>query len=148
MSNDKASHDTTQHDSVSIDDAEMFQKRKVLLVDDDIRNVFALSKNLQESGLTVVDADNGKTAITKLEKHDDIELMIIDIMMPIMDGYETIAHIRKHPIYSNVPIIALTAKAMPEDGKRCIDAGATDYLTKPVDFDKLLSMLKVWMFKK
>jgi CheY-like chemotaxis protein len=130
------------------DEAELLLNRKVLLVDDDIRNTFALSKRLQEAGLIVYEADNGKSALNKLKELDDIELVIMDIMMPIMDGYEAMRRIRKSKQYKKVPIIALTAKAMKEDREKCIAAGATDYLTKPVDFDKLVAMLKVWLYKK
>jgi len=133
----------------SIDDErKILQKRKILLVDDDVRNTFALSKRLQETGLIVYVADNGRTALKKLEEHDDIELIIMDIMMPIMDGYDAMRQIRTSEDYSEVPIIALTAKAMSDDRAKCIEAGASDYLTKPVNYDKLLSMLKVWLFKK
>ncbi|MBA6297283.1 response regulator [Colwellia sp. MB02u-9] len=130
------------------DESKLLTGRKVLLVDDDIRNTFALSKNLQRLGLTIYEADNGQTALNKLVQHNDIELILMDIMMPVMDGYEAMKKIRQDPLYKDVPIIALTAKAMPQDRAKCIQAGATDYLTKPIDFDKLCSMLKVWLFKK
>ncbi|MBI9073668.1 MAG: response regulator [Melioribacteraceae bacterium] len=130
------------------DESNLLKDRRVLLVDDDMRNTFALSKSLQQIGMVVQEADNGKLAVQKVEENDNIDIIIMDIMMPIMDGYEAIKRIRKIAKYAKTPIIALTAKAMPEDRKKCIDAGATDYLTKPVDFDKLLSMLKVWLFKK
>lgn len=130
------------------DESSLLNQRKILLVDDDMRNTFALSKNLQEAGLVVFEGDNGQSALNKLEEHDGIELILMDIMMPVMDGYEAMRRIRKISKYKDIPIIALTAKAMPEDRAKCIEAGATDYLTKPVDFDKLISMLKVWLFKK
>ena len=122
--------------------------RRILLVDDDMRNVFAITKCLQEAGLVVYEADNGQTALERLREQDGIELIVMDIMMPIMDGHEAIRRIRAGGKYKNVPIIALTAKAMPEDRAKCIAAGANDYLTKPVDIEKLLSMLKVWLFRK
>ena len=130
------------------EESHLLAKRKILLVDDDMRNTFALSKNLQESGLVVLEADNGQTAINKLKEQDDIELIIMDIMMPVMDGYDAMSAIRTMDEYKDIPIIALTAKAMPQDRIKCIEAGASDYLTKPVNFEKLVSMLKVWLFKK
>ncbi len=126
----------------------LLTKRKILLVDDDMRNTFALSKHLQETGLIVYEADNGQTALSKLSEQKGIELILMDIMMPVMDGYEAMRSIRKMDEYKDIPIIALTAKAMPQDRVKCIEAGASDYLTKPVNFEKLLSMLKVWLFKK
>ena len=130
------------------DEIKILKNRKILLVDDDMRNTFALSKSLQDFGIIVFEADNGKSAIDKLKEIDDIELIIMDIMMPVMDGYEAIRKIRKDSNYKEVPIIALTAKAMLEDRKKSIDAGATDYLTKPVDLEKLIAMIKIWLFKK
>jgi len=121
--------------------------RKVLLVDDDMRNVFALSSVLEGHGLQVVIATNGQVALDKLHEDTDIELVIMDIMMPVMDGYEAMEKIRQDEPFKNIPIIALTAKAMPEDSEKCLHAGANDYMTKPVDMDQLVSMLKVWLFK-
>lgn len=125
----------------------VFQGRKVLLVDDDMRNIFALSKVLKEQGLEVIKADNGRIALECLETHDDIDLVLMDIMMPEMDGYECMREIRKQRKYTNLPIIALTAKAMKDDRRKCIDAGADDYITKPVDVERLLSLMRVWMNK-
>jgi signal transduction histidine kinase/CheY-like chemotaxis protein/HAMP domain-containing protein len=121
--------------------------RKVLLVDDDVRNVFALSSALEGYGLDVIVASNGQVALDKLDNEVGIELVIMDIMMPIMDGYEAMRKIRKNKDYKDLPVIALTAKAMQGDRKKCLDAGASDYITKPVDMEKLLSMMKVWLFK-
>ncbi|MBL4889173.1 MAG: response regulator [Candidatus Lindowbacteria bacterium] len=126
----------------------ILKNRKVLLVDDDMRNIFALSKNLQDFGLVVIEADDGQTALNKLDEHDDVELVIMDIMMPIMDGYEATKKIREGSKYQNIPIIALTAKAMPEDRVKCIEAGANDYLTKPINFTELIALLNVWLFRK
>ena len=120
---------------------------KVLLVDDDLRNTFALSKGLQAAGLEVVIADNGQRALDKLEEEEGIELVLMDIMMPVMDGYEAMTQMRTMDEFKNLPVIALTAKAMSDDKAKCIDAGANDYMTKPVDLDKLLEMMKVWLFK-
>jgi len=130
------------------DPDQVFKDRKVLLVDDDMRNTFALSKVLQKSGLSVVMADNGKLALEKLETEEDIELVVMDIMMPVMDGYEATRAIRSQPRFEKLPIIALTAKAMPEDRAKCLEAGANDYLTKPIDVEKLLSLMRVWLFKQ
>ncbi|MCZ8518618.1 MULTISPECIES: response regulator [Paenibacillus] len=119
--------------------------RKLLLVDDDLRNTFALSKVLRQHGLNVVMADNGKLALEKLESEEGIELVIMDIMMPVMDGYEAMKHIRANPRHTALPIIALTAKAMTGDREKSIEGGANDYMTKPVDTDKLLSLIRVWL---
>ena len=120
---------------------------KILLVDDDLRNTFALSKALQGMGLEVVLADNGRNAINKLEEEDGIELVLMDIMMPIMDGYEATAAIRQMKEFKDLPIIALTAKAMAGDREECLKAGTNDYMTKPLDIDKLTAMLKVWLLR-
>ncbi|MDF1796367.1 MAG: CHASE3 domain-containing protein [Coxiellaceae bacterium] len=126
---------------------ESLEGHKVLLVDDDMRNLFALSKVLKKSGLIVEMAKNGQFALDMLAKSDDIDLVIMDIMMPVMDGYAAIEAIRKDQNLKNMPVIALTAKAMPEDRQKCIDVGANDYLAKPVDVDKLLSLIRVWIGK-
>ena len=120
---------------------------KILLVDDDLRNTFALSKRLQSLGLEVVIADNGANAIARLEEEDGIELVLMDIMMPVMDGYEATRNIRQMDSFKDLPVIALTAKAMSDDKAKCIEAGANDYLTKPVDLDQLVTMIKVWIVR-
>ncbi len=125
----------------------LFHSKKILLVDDDMRNVFALSKILQERGMDVIKADNGKNALDMLEKHSDIDMVLMDIMMPEMDGYEAMKRIRSQIKFRNLPIIALTAKAMKEDKQKCIDAGANDYITKPIDVERLLSLMRVWLSK-
>ncbi|GGC04896.1 histidine kinase [Marinobacterium zhoushanense] len=119
--------------------------RKVLVVDDDLRNTYALAKVLKEHGLKVSLADNGQLALDKLKTEEDVELILMDIMMPIMDGYEAMKRIRDQ-ISQSVPIIALTAKAMADDRDKCIEAGANDYMPKPVDINSLLSMMKVWLY--
>ncbi len=119
--------------------------KKILIIDDDARNVFALAKLLKESGMKVITASNGQTGIELLDSK--IDLILMDIMMPVMDGYETISKIRSIEKYNDLPIIAQTAKAMEKDRIDCINAGANDYLTKPLDYDKLLSILTVWLHK-
>jgi len=119
--------------------------RRLLLVDDDMRNLFALSKVLRAKGIDVVMAQDGRKALDTLDKDTDIELVLMDIMMPVMDGYETMREIRAKPAVARVPIIALTAKAMRGDREKCLEAGANDYLSKPIDVDRLLSMIRVWL---
>ena len=131
-----------------IHDKEMlFQGKKILLVDDDMRNVFALSNVLEEKGMQVIIGKDGKEGLDMLGQNSKIDLVLMDIMMPEMDGYETMRRIRKEDKYKNLPIIALTAKAMKGDRTKCIQAGANDYLSKPVDPDKLLSLLRVWLYR-
>ena len=118
--------------------------RKVLIVDDDIRNIFALSSVLEDYGMQIRTADNGREAIA-LAQRGDLDVVLMDIMMPEMDGLETMREIRKIPGCRELPIIAVTAKAMKGDRERCIEAGAWDYLSKPVDRDQLLAVLKAWL---
>ena len=124
----------------------VLQGKQILLVDDDMRNVFALLSVLHEKGLEVIVGENGKEALELLEKTPELDLVLMDIMMPEMDGYETMQRIRKQPRFNDLPIIALTAKAMQGDRQKCIEAGANDYLSKPIDIDKLLSLLRVWLY--
>jgi CheY-like chemotaxis protein len=119
--------------------------KKVLVVDDDVRNIFALTSLLEDHDLKVVHAENGRAGIEALKKNPDIDLVLMDIMMPEMDGYETMKAIRQEPKLRSLPIIALTAKAMKGDRAKCIEAGASDYITKPVDLDNLFSVLRVWV---
>lgn len=119
---------------------------KILLVDDDMRNVFALTSVLEERGINIVVARDGVECLEKLEVEEGVDAILMDIMMPRMDGYETMKEIRKNNKFKQLPIIALTAKAMKGDRSKCIDAGASDYLAKPVNPDKLLSMLRVWLY--
>jgi len=119
--------------------------KQILIVDDDIRNIFALTGVLEQHGMEPVAAENGREALEALEKRDDIDLVLMDIMMPEMDGYETMALIRAQVKYAKLPIIALTAKAMKGDREACLKPGASDYVTKPVDTDQLLSLLRVWL---
>ena len=111
-----------------------------------MRNVFGLSSVLEERGLLITVDRNGKEGISKLNANHDIQLVLMDITMPEMDGSEEMREIRKRPIWARLPIIALTAKAMKEDREKCIEAGANDYLTKPVDTSRLLSLLRVWLY--
>ena len=120
--------------------------KKVLVVDDDMRNVFALSHALKAKGMTVITAENGQKALDALDAEQDVDVVLMDIMMPVMDGYETIQKIREDKRFWKLPILALTAKAMSGDKEKCIAAGANDYLTKPVDIEKVLSMLRVWLY--
>lgn len=129
-------------------DKEMIlHSKKILLVDDDMRNVFALSKILKERGMEIIKAENGLIALETLDKNPEIDLVLMDIMMPEMDGYEAMRKIRAQTKYNHLPVIALTAKAMKEDKQKCIDAGASDYITKPVDVERLLSLMRVWLSK-
>jgi two-component system chemotaxis sensor kinase CheA len=125
-----------------------FNDITILLVDDDIRNVFALSSVLESYGLEVIYAENGREAIEVLLKNEKIQMVLMDIMMPEMDGYEATRRIRQMPQYRDLPILAVTAKAMKDDRDLCIQAGASDYITKPVDISQLLSLLKVWLYVK
>jgi CheY-like chemotaxis protein len=118
--------------------------KKVLVVDDDVRNIFALTSVLESHGLEVLYAENGKDGIAVLERNPDVNVVLMDVMMPEMDGYETMKAIRKDPANKALPIIAITAKALKEDRDRCIVAGASDYLPKPVDPDKLLQLIRLW----
>ncbi|WP_374119314.1 HAMP domain-containing protein [Streptomyces odontomachi] len=122
-----------------------FDGEKVLIVDDDIRNVFALTSVLEQHGLSVLYAENGREGIEVLEQHDDVAVVLMDIMMPEMDGYATTTAIRRMPQFAGLPIIALTAKAMKGDREKAIESGASDYVTKPVDPDHLLSVMERWM---
>ncbi|MCM5530046.1 response regulator [Parasegetibacter sp. NRK P23] len=125
---------------------EVLSNKKVLVADDDVRNIFSLTKTLEQYGMSVISAVDGKEALQQLDAHPDVNIILMDMMMPEMDGYESIARIRKNPRYKNLPILAVTAKAMTGDREKCIKAGASDYITKPVDIDQLLSLLRVWLY--
>lgn len=124
---------------------ESLEGNTVLLVDDDVRNVFSLGSVLKRYGITVLPARNGQEGIDALRDHPEVDLVLMDIMMPVMDGYEAMRRIRAENQWRNLPIVALTAKAMKGDRQKCLDAGASDYVTKPVDLDQLTSVLRVWL---
>jgi CheY-like chemotaxis protein len=121
--------------------------RKVLIVDDDLRNIFALTAMLERYKMKVIYAENGKEGLEALQRTPDIDLVLMDIMMPHMDGYEAMRAIRKMGMYKALPVIALTAKAMKGDREKCIEAGASDYIAKPVNREQLLSLLRVWLYR-
>jgi CheY-like chemotaxis protein len=125
----------------------LFLGKKVLIVDDDVRNVFALTSALEAQGMEVLFAENGREGIEALRRDSDVDLVLMDVMMPELDGYETTQAIRQLPEFDKLPIIALTAKAMRGDRERSIAAGASDYITKPVDTDQLLSLMRVWLYQ-
>jgi len=118
---------------------------RILIVDDDQRNTIALKHLLEMNGMSVLCAENGLQGIKVLEQNPDVDLILMDIMMPIMDGYEAMREIRKKPEYRSLPIITVTAKAMPEDRERCVEVGASDYISKPLDQEELLLLLKIWL---
>jgi CheY-like chemotaxis protein len=126
---------------------EVLKQRKILIVDDDVRNVFALTSVLESHGMEVVYAENGKDGIELLHRHPEVDLVLMDIMMPGLDGYETMQAIRSEDAFKQLPIISLTAKAMKGDREKSIASGASDYITKPVDTDQLLSLMRVWLYK-
>ena len=128
--------------------SEVLAGKKILVADDDVRNIFSLTKALELHNVAVVAAMDGREALNKLEENPDVNAVLMDIMMPEMDGYEAMQAIRKKPQYRNLPIIAITAKAMTGDREKCIRAGASDYISKPVDIDQLLSLLRVWLYDK
>jgi len=121
--------------------------RKILIVDDDLRNIFAITSFLESYQMQVLFAENGRDGIATLQTNSDINIVLMDVMMPEMDGYETTRAIRQQQQFRSLPIIALTAKAMPGDKEKCIEAGASDYITKPVDTEQLLSLLRVWLYR-
>jgi len=132
----------------TLDTETLLVGKKVLLVDDDMRNIFSLSSVLADKGMRIVEAENGKVALARLEEHPDVNIVLMDVMMPEMDGYEATRRMRKDPRFARLPIIALTAKAMKGDRQACMEAGASDYITKPVDMDRLLSLLRVWLYSQ
>ncbi|MBF0108071.1 MAG: response regulator [Magnetococcales bacterium] len=123
---------------------ELFAGKNVLLVDDDARNVFSMTRSLERKGLKVRMAGNGAEALEHLRQGSPVDLVLMDIMMPVMDGYEAMRQLRSLESCQTLPVLALTAKAMPEDQKKCLEAGANDYLTKPVDMDRLFEMMRIW----
>jgi CheY-like chemotaxis protein/CHASE3 domain sensor protein len=143
----RLSHDRQRMLKVARSRDRVFEGRKVLLVDDDVRNIFALTSALEQKGAVVVIGRNGREAIERLNEVEDIDLVLMDVMMPEMDGFEATVEIRKDPRWRKLPIIAVTAKAMKDDQERCLQAGANDYLAKPIDLDRLFSLIRVWLPK-
>ena len=126
----------------------MTSNNRILLVDDEKDILEFLSYNLKKEGFEVATCTNGQMALDRLAENDAIEIVLMDIMMPVMNGHEAMRQIRLQPKYEHLPIIALTAKAMQEDRRKCEEAGASDYLTKPVDIDKLIAMMRVWLYQE
>jgi len=126
---------------------EVLRGRKVLVVDDDARNIFALTTVLENQEMHVISATNGRQAVELMQQQPEVSVVLMDIMMPEMDGYETMREIRKHPQFSALPILALTAKAMKGDREKCLAAGASDYIAKPVNTNELLSLLRIWLYR-
>ena len=131
-----------------VDDVNLFKGKRILVVDDEIRNVFALAKILEERDIEVLEAENGQVAIDVLRENSQIDMVLMDVMMPVMDGYEAMRIIRNTEKIKDIPIICLTAKAMKEDHENAIKNGANDYLSKPLNDEKLFAMLKIWLYKK
>ncbi len=127
--------------------ADSLAGKKVLVVDDDVRNIFALTAVLERHKMAVLSAENGRAALEELVQNPDVNIVLMDIMMPEMDGFETMRQIRQMKQFESLPMIALTAKAMKGDREKCIEAGASDYISKPVDTDQLVSLLRVWLYQ-
>ena len=150
-------NDVMEQIAVHKDDVEMiepeavildvFRGKKVLITDDDRRNIFALQSALESKGVEILVAENGIKCLEMIKKHDDLDMILMDIMMPELDGYDTMRHIRANPDFSSIPIIALTAKAMKGDREKCLEAGATDYISKPINLEQLFSVMSVWLTK-
>ena len=119
--------------------------RKVLVIDDDLRNIFALTSALERHDLNVLHAEDGRSGLDLLQENPDVDILLVDITIPGIDGYETTRRVRAIRQFESLPIIALTAKAMKGDRDKCLQAGASDYVTKPVDLDHLLSVMRVWL---
>ena len=126
----------------------VLKEKTVLIADDDVRNIFSLTKALEVHGMKVISAMDGKEAMAALEKNPEIDVVLMDMMMPEMDGYETIREIRASPRFQGLPVLAVTAKAMMGDREKCIAVGASDFISKPVDIDQLIFLLRVWLYDK
>jgi CheY-like chemotaxis protein len=127
---------------------EVLQNKKVLIVDDDVRNIYSLYTVLERQGMQIVIANDGKEALQKLQEENDIDIVLMDTMMPEMDGIECTRRIRQQNQFKALPVIALTAKAMKGDREKCLEAGASDYISKPLDIEKLLSLMRVWVYDR
>ncbi|KAA0546336.1 response regulator [Bacillus sp. BGMRC 2118] len=137
--------DAGENEVATAQEQPLLMGKRVLVVDDDMRNIFALTSSLEAAGMEVTFAENGKEAIKKLQEQKETDIVLMDIMMPEMDGYEAMRVIKSMKEYENLPIIALTAKAMKDDRQKCMDAGASDYISKPVNLDQLFSIIRVWL---
>jgi CheY-like chemotaxis protein len=126
---------------------EVLKNKKILVVDDDIRNIYSLTNVLEEEGMNCITAENGKAALKVLAENPSIDMILMDVMMPEMDGYEATKEIRSINKFSKIPILALTAKAMKGDREKCLNAGMSDYVSKPVNTEQLLSLMRVWLYK-
>jgi CheY-like chemotaxis protein len=126
---------------------EVLKNKKVLVVDDDMRNIYSLTNVLEEEGIRCITAENGKAALKVLKENPDIDLILMDVMMPEMDGYEATKEIRKMERFVKIPIIAVTAKAMKGDREKCLEAGMSDYVSKPINMEQLLSLMRVWLYQ-
>jgi CheY-like chemotaxis protein len=126
---------------------ELLRGKVVLVVDDDVRNIYSMTNILEIEGLQIKTAFDGLDALEKLKENPQIEIVLMDIMMPNMNGYEAISEIRKNPELKELPIIAVTAKAMNGDREKSMEAGASDYMTKPIQADQLISLMRVWLYK-
>jgi CheY-like chemotaxis protein len=127
---------------------EVLQNKKVLIVDDDVRNIYSLYTVLERQGMQITIANDGKEALEKLKEEKDMDIVLMDTMMPEMDGIECTKRIRQQSQFKSLPVIALTAKAMKGDREKCLEAGASDYISKPLDIDKLLSLMRVWVYDR
>ncbi|HXB91680.1 MAG TPA: response regulator, partial [Puia sp.] len=126
---------------------ELLKNKKVLLVDDDMRNIYSLTHVLEEEGMRCVTAENGHAAVQLFKDTPDIDIILMDVMMPGMDGYEATREIRRMHRGLRIPVIALTAKAMKGDREKCLEAGMSDYISKPVNIEQLLSLMRVWLYR-
>jgi two-component system chemotaxis sensor kinase CheA len=138
---------TEEYSKQLFDNKGLLAGKKILVVDDDARNIFAITTALENYQVEVMFAENGIEGISTLQSNPDIDLVLMDIMMPDMDGFEAIKLIRQMPDFENIPIIALTAKAMKYDRDLCIEAGASDYISKPVNLKQLISIMRVWLYR-
>lgn len=140
---------STRNDNIKkpLDLEDVLKGKKVLIADDDVRNIFSLTKALEQAQMKVISAMDGKDAVQQMMVNPDVDVVLMDMMMPEMDGYESIRKLRQMPAFRTLPILAVTAKAMTGDRNKCIAAGASDYISKPVDIDQLLSLLRVWLYE-